>query len=665
MGVAKAQDDDTLLEQLMESMTDDLPENFDYTELSQRWNYYLHHPIDLNKTTGKELAELQFLSPLQVNAILQHRKMTGRYLSTYELQSVEGLTVDLIRLLLPFVQVEQYGDAQPLQVGDYLKDGKHDLMLRYSRILEQQKGYTISDPAKSRYLGSPDRLFVRYRYQLQNHLQLTLNMKKDAGEQFFAGAQHNGFDFYSGSIYLQKQKKWDHVVLGDYSLQFGQGLALWTGLSFGKGALVQNVARQGIGLRPYTSTNEYAFFRGLAATYTLKRISFTPFISYKSLSATLLDSTESKRSYSSISESGLHRTPNEVTNRHALGQLIFGANAQFQSQGLTVGATIFQTQFGGSINPRAYLYNQYAFNGQTLVNSSVYYSYNFQNIYFFGELAKSLDGGIAYTNGLISTLSHELSAVFQYRNYQKDYHAFYNQAVAEGSNAANEKGFYAGLIFQPNRNILWVAYADYFSFPWFRYRVDSPSDGQDLLTQFTLTPNRQSKLLLKYRYRNKAENGDVVEHVSLIERVKRHQLRAEIQFSLSQLITLRNRVEWVRYEKAVDREKGYMLYQDVIYKPKQSHFSGNFRLAYFNTDGYNARIYAFENDVLYASSFPFYSDKGFRYYINLRYKIKRGIDFWCRYASFYYPGLESLGSSLDIIDGKHKSEIKLQMRLQF
>src|SRR5690606_28638241 len=107
-------------------------------------------------------------------------------------------------------------------------------------ILEKQRGYDIDDPNRSHYLGSPDRLFVRYRYRMGRDFQLSINMKKDPGEQFFSGAQRYGFDFYSASLLLKNQGKIRSLVLGDYALQFGQGLAMWNGLAFGKGAMMQS-----------------------------------------------------------------------------------------------------------------------------------------------------------------------------------------------------------------------------------------------------------------------------------------------------------------------------------------------------------------------------------------------------------------------------------------
>lgn len=654
-----------LIEQLVESLVEELGEDFDYTEFTEKLHEYSARPIDLNKTDGSALKELRFLSPQQIANILEHRKKWGDYMTIYELQAVPGLDVALLRVLLPFVKVAEVSDLKGANGYDYLHRGKHDLMTRYGRILENQRGYTIQDTNRSRYLGSPDRLFVRYRYQYTGDFRISLNMKKDPGEQFFSGTQPYGFDFYSGSIYLGNQKKWKRLVVGDYALQFGQGLSLWTGLSFGKGALIQHMARQGIGLQPYTSTNEFTFFRGIAATYSLKKhFSFTPFVSYKKLSATLMEEKEEGNRFSALRPSGLHRTPNEAINRHNLGEFIYGLNTQYQTDNLTIGATAYQTTFDGELSPRPQSYNTYFFHGRQLTNASIYYSWNVMNFFLFGEVAHSVGSGFAYTNGVIAALSHQFSLVIQQRDYKKDYHAFYNQGLAEGSNAVNERGLYLGLIFQPNKTIQWVGYMDYFEFPWLRYRVDAPSDGMDLFSQFTYSPNRQTRFALRYRYRRKSENASNQE-TRLLDDVLRQQARMEVQYQLHESLRMRNRAELVSYEKDDRQEIGALVYQDIFYKPSRSRLSANLRFALFNTASYQSRIYAFESDVLYAYSFPVYSNRGFRYYLNLKYRIRRGIDLWCRYAAFIYPDLEYIGTGLDLLEGNRKSEVKVQLRYRF
>jgi hypothetical protein len=60
---------------------------------------------------------------------------------------------------------------------------------------------------------------------------------------------------------------------------------------------------------------------------------------------------------------------------------------------------------------------------------------------------------------------------------------------------------------------------------------------------------------------------------------------------------------------------------------------------------------------------PAYANKGIRFYGNIRCKISPKVDVWFRYASFLYADY-GIGSGLDEIDGKMKSDIRLQFRIQ-
>ena len=91
--------------------------------------------------------------------------------------------------------------------------------------------------------------------------------------------------------------------------------------------------------------------------------------------------------------------------------------------------------------------------------------------------------------------------------------------------------------------------------------------------------------------------------------------------------------------------------------------SGVLRLQYFETDGYNSRIYAYENDVLYSYSIPAFSDKGFRYYLTLNYDLTKKLSFWLRWAQTIYKNRNTVGSGLDEIQGSRRTEVKLQARL--
>ena len=93
-------------------------------------------------------------------------------------------------------------------------------------------------------------------------------------------------------------------------------------------------------------------------------------------------------------------------------------------------------------------------------------------------------------------------------------------------------------------------------------------------------------------------------------------------------------------------EDGFLVFAE-LHQKSIANFSCKLRLQYFETDGYNSRIYAFENDVLYSYSIPSFFDKGVRYYINLNYEATKKISVWLRWAQTIYQDKTSIGSGLD------------------
>ncbi|HRA60744.1 MAG TPA: hypothetical protein PLG30_14105 [Bacteroidia bacterium] len=142
--------------------------------------------------------------------------------------------------------------------------------------------------------------------------------------------------------------------------------------------------------------------------------------------------------------------------------------------------------------------------------------------------------------------------------------------------------------------------------------------------------------------------------------------RFNLTYKISKAVAIRNRIEWVRinYEEKPN-EKGFMIYQDILFKPLSSPISGSVRYGLFDTDSYDSRIYAFENDILYSYSIPSFYNRGFRYYVTLRYKVTKGVDVWFRFAQTVYTNQKTFGSGLDEINNNKRSEIKLQVRYQF
>ncbi len=107
------------------------------------------------------------------------------------------------------------------------------------------------------------------------------------------------------------------------------------------------------------------------------------------------------------------------------------------------------------------------------------------------------------------------------------------------------------------------------------------------------------------------------------------------------------------------------MYADVLYNPPLKPYGINVRMQYFETDGYNSRLYAYENDVLYSFSIPVFYDKGYRYYLNANIDINKKITLWLKLSQYFYPDKNTVGSSLDLINKAHRSEIKFQALYKF
>ncbi|TDS16008.1 helix-hairpin-helix domain-containing protein [Sphingobacterium paludis] len=654
----------TMEQEIVEQILDNLDQEVDLSEFTELLRFYLKHKIDLNTTDGKELRDLLFLSPLQVLGIIKHRHSTGAFLSVVELQAVEELDLQTAEMLLPFVTVRPRGNFRDLTWKELRGKTDQEAILRYGRVLEEQLGYTIEDANRSRYLGDPNRYMVRYRLNMADKVMLAVNMKKDAGEPFFREQQQFGFDHYGASLYVKGETTLKELIIGDYALQVGQGLVAWNGLSFGKGAMITTSARHAATIRPYTSMNEFNFLRGVAATLRWRDVEITPFASLRHLSGSVVE-TEGGTEIRSISLTGLHRTPTELRNRHQVRQLVTGANVYYNRRRLRLGAVALYSRYNGTIVPAAGLRNLYSFRGQQSTNVAVNYQFTLRNAYFFGEYAYQIDGDWATINGIIASLHPKVSVFANYRNYQKGYYAPLSQALGEGSRVTNERGVYSGISYRLARKVDWVSYVDIFRFPWLRYRVDAPSAGFDIFSQFTYSWYKKGNIALRYRYRVKQENSPDPRPERLLADIWRHQVRLNFQYKLSRHWEIRSRCETVSFQKEYRFDRGTLFFQDVFWTPQKLPFHLNMRMAMFHTDSYDARLYAFENDVLYASSFPLYNGKGWRSYANLRYRMTKQVDFWARYSVSSYRNVETVGSGLDRSDGAVRSEVKIQMRYRW
>ena len=629
-------------------------ENINYDDLYESLYQLYQNPLDLNVASAEELASIYVLSQLQINNILEHRQQNGDFLSIYELQAVPNLDVATINRLLPFVEVRYNFSINDLK-NRLTNATEHYLVLRSDQVLEKSKGFE-----DGKYLGSPQRLYARYRLSHPKDFQVGFIIEKDAGEK-------NYLDYYTFHFQLRNKGHLKNLVLGDYQAQFGQGLICSAGFALGKGSeAIATTRRSNLGIRPYGSLLEGGYFRGAAATYQLGKIDLTAFYSYTKRDANV-DEIDGEREdyFSSILTGGYHRTEAELARKNQISEQNIGVNATFQLKNGQIGATILNTQFDAILQRTPYLYNKFEFSGKHNLIVGTNFTYSWQNFNFFGEAAHSSSGGVGAIGGFIASLSRQVEWAVNIRSYDKNFHSFYANAFGENSRTINEKGIYMGLKFTPMKGLIFSAFYDRFQFPWLKYLVDSPSIGFDYLLRMTYQPNKKMLFYTQYHEEHKGKNLPNNMTVSdVVVNTLRQSVLVNFEYSINRTFKSQTRVQMNTFRYASrSTSNGYVFMQDIEGSIKRLQLKG--RIAFFSTDDYDSRIYAYENDVLYAVSLPAYYGKGFRTYLIARYGINRNLDLWLRFARTQLNNATSIGSGTDQINAPHKSDLKAQVRYRF
>jgi len=307
-------------ENIIENLLPQQEYDFNYNDLYDKLFTLYSNPIDLNTAERMDFQSLFFLSESEIEAILNHRKRYGDFITVYELQGVEGIDRATISKLLPFIKIILPGNES--FASKFKSPDVHEVFVRYQSDFEEKKGYTSADTStnsdlSSRYVGNPERLFSRYTYSRSAAYSFGFTVEKDPGEQIIwdPSTSRYGMDYYSFHGMVENLGVVKKVIVGDFSMDHGQGLIFGSGLRVGKGfEPITTVRRNNLGLRPYRSVYESKDFSGAAIECSIKGISYTLFYSKVSRDAVLkqglLDSNDP--AITSIQEMGLHRTPSEI-----------------------------------------------------------------------------------------------------------------------------------------------------------------------------------------------------------------------------------------------------------------------------------------------------------------------------------------------------------------
>jgi len=605
------------------------------------------HKVNLNEVTPEFFLLLAFVQPEQVKKFFQYRIQSGGFQSIYELQSIPQWDLATCRLLSMVTFV-------PASNGTSVRNGKTEFIFRQEQNLEKKKGFR-----EGSFIGDRNKFSVRYKTSITNHSSISLAAEKDAGEKFTLNFPHQlGFDHMSGNLTIKQKGVVEKLILGDFRIQTGQGLINGNSYGTGKGnETITSIRQPDTGLSPSASFAEFGYLRGIAISLKKGRFLVTTYSSLRKIDASLkYDSLMGKNYFTSINESGLHRTSSEILSRNTITNWAGGTVLEYHSPEFLAGIQIKLDHFDKPMQSTKEPYRHYMFSGKSNASGGIFMRRTWENIYFFSESAISKNYALASVIGTIISITNNLDISILTRYYNPSYVSFNSKAFGVSS-ANNERGIYWGLKWKFARKLQVSAYYDFYQHPWLKYGINGPSKGNDYLLRMDFV-DKKTPLYLTFSKGKK----QISMPVGSREGFNPHSSKTKVVFNCKAIINKQWESSFrvgISIYKEETREKGFLLAQQIKYIGKR----GSVKLGYslFDTSSFSSGFYINEPDVRYKTLLVSLSDNGIRYFTTLNLKLSRQFSFWIKYDLTDYFNKTEVGSGTDTITGNKKSEIRTEL----
>lgn len=548
----------------------------DIESLTEQLLQQLTHPIPLNECDYDALAGLPMLSEEQITSILLKVRDMPLH-SLYELQLVSTLKDYELRNLLPFVEVGE-PQHEPFFWRELAAYGSHDISVRTD--VRNAEGFEGSDPV---YVQG------KYGYTFRRKVAAGFTLRRPAG----GGGQDLQ---YGGYLQLNDIGCLKRLVGGCYQARFGQGLVTNHFFHTGKSSRVMQMGNDRPGLSKVSSAGSERY-QGIGATFTAGR------------------HTEVSAWYSVDSTKVWH---------HAIG-----ANVSLNFRSLRIGITAMEHLYSDSLPVRNTYYNAAYFRGkqQCVVGADIKYTFRWMQLFAEAAASENSSWGYGAIGGIRLTPLPDLGLVGLYRYYSPMFDNRYGYAFSESSRLGDEQGGYIGVEYKGVRHWRLSAYGDVFHFAGPKYGIrQSGTTGFEVLGQAEYLSGHYSGLL-SLRSRTKGDE-------------RTHRARAEFSYTAG---------GWRFHTRAdaslvhgTDNSQpltyGVSASQDIEYHLQAIPMVLQVRLQGFDVQNWANRIYAYENDVLYAFSIPATYGLGGRWYVNMRYRIMEQLSLYLRVSqTVYHP----------------------------
>lgn len=645
----------------LEQMAEDMPDGESVDNIYEELLFLEVNPMNLNTVTEEELMNFPLFSPEQALGVSDFLKKNRKVYSVYELRNVNALDYNIVERVLPFFIA---GDEEPerkLSLGEMVKMGKHDVKYRVDKTLEQRAGYKeypdsiILKYPNRKYLGEDFYTSVRYSFSYREKIEFGFLGEKDAGEPLFIRGEKKGFDHYGAHFILRDVGILKTLALGDYRISFGQGLVLNNDFGLPKSWSAGNLIKRTREPRKHASMAESGYFRGIAATVGMDRLSVTGFFSEKPFDANISEAGE----ITSFKTDGYHRVPLDMSKRNNSRELVTGANVNYRSDRFQLGASGIYHLYNRKYNPVMRDYNVNYLRGKDNTNFSVDYSFRLGRFNAGGETAMSGNGAVATVNAIEYTpdLAHVGALSLLYRDYPVDYQAMHAQAFSDG-NVFNERGLFISSTLYPFARMTLLVYADLLRHPWVRYNVDAPSSVKDLQVNAIYAQSRNTSFEMRYSLKEKEKNMKPFEKdVNYVLPYVTHKLRLRYLTTTVRGWEFRSTADLALYQvQYYPFEKGAMLSQNIGYRG-DGPWRGDIFVGVFKADSYYARLYSYERNIMSTFYMPSFYGEGTRLALSGRYEFGKHLSISAKIGYTRYFDREEISNGTEMIRGNSRTDI--------
>jgi|GEM_PF-2691220 len=639
-------------------------------------HYYFRNPIDLNTCTYSELRALPFLDYFTAKKIIALRDNLGTFSSLSDLLASPSVSKQALQRLAPFV----YLSAPPVTptTSSHSKDfsrrqGRRTTIV-HSVAQQFEKPFGFRRPAKEGgYYGTPASISTRIMSESSRGINAKFIMEKDPGEALrkITGTKNFGPDHLEAALWIKRNSFVQQLIVGHYTLQFGQGLLLSSRFNSIKGSNpIQDPKRTFSRIRPSASRIEGHSFRGIASHLKIAHpLSLILFLSNRQQDATLSPyGADSLLGVTSIQRTGLHRTHSEIERKDRLTETTAGITFTYMMPAFEIGYTRFRTSFSHPLISIRTAPN--VFTGRRLEGWSAFGSVQTSHTQTSWEIAKSRPGSFALLVSLLIKPLPTHSVLFLWRYYSDRYFSFHGRGFGERSQLTNnERGLYAGYSLELSPRLDGHFYFDVYELPGIHPKSrEKPRAGFEALGKIEYRPRSWLSGFFQLRYETGSKRSQyfasVIQSLYSVSRTTRFSGKLRVEYKHSKTLSLSTHFEIKQGSINRIKSYGFLTYQGLTFRPSK-YTKISLRFSIFDSKRNDSILYAFENDLQYRFGIKSYSGQGLRDFIVIRHTLTKSVLVEVKFAHTRYTNITNKGTGNNAISTNRLRELAGQLSWRF